>query len=71
MINTRIDASGLQVLVRCIRPSLAPRFELLLAVLLFAGFVLTFPILLVVSLFAFFLTMKEKRDLKRDLKNGV
>lgn len=38
-----------------------------LAVLLFAGFVLTFPILLVVSLVAFFLTIKEKRD----LKNGV
>lgn len=38
-----------------------------LAVLLFAGFVFTFPILLVISLFAFFLTVKEKRD----LKNGV
>lgn len=38
-----------------------------LAVLLFAGFVFTFPILLVISLIAFFLTVKEKRD----LKNGV
>ncbi|SCC42211.1 hypothetical protein GA0061071_1263 [Kosakonia oryzendophytica] len=41
-----------------------------LAILLFTGFVFTLPILLVISLFAFFLTMKEKKE-KRDLKNGV
>lgn len=41
-----------------------------LAILLFTGFVFTLPILLVISLFAFFLTMKEKKE-KRGLKNGV
>lgn len=38
-----------------------------LAILLFTGFVFTFPILLVISLITFFLTMKEKRG----SKNGV
>ncbi|EDQ3642799.1 hypothetical protein AAK84_004657 [Salmonella enterica subsp. enterica] len=36
-------------------------------VVLSVGFVLTFPILLVVSVIAFFITMKEKRE----AKNGV
>ena len=36
-------------------------------VVLFVGFVFTFPILLVISLIAFFIMMKEKRE----AKNGV
>lgn len=36
-------------------------------VVLFVGFVFTFPILLVISVIAFFITMKEKRE----AKNGV
>ncbi|EBN9237649.1 hypothetical protein BVE04_004516 [Salmonella enterica subsp. enterica serovar Braenderup] len=36
-------------------------------VVLFVGFIFTFPILLVISLIAFFITLKEKRE----AKNGV
>ncbi|EDG0478371.1 hypothetical protein B5O01_22765 [Salmonella enterica subsp. enterica serovar Newport] len=36
-------------------------------VVLLVGFILTFPILLVISVIAFFITMKEKRG----AKNGV
>ncbi|EKJ6333655.1 hypothetical protein PJS28_004431, partial [Salmonella enterica] len=36
-------------------------------VVLLVGFILTFPILLVISVIAFFITMREKRE----AKNGV